>query len=59
MLDQRGLRTRSSDRVYDEGVAFVLWTSGTTGRPKPILHTHAGYLELLDRVLGPLRAKTA
>ncbi len=50
------LRTRSSERVYDEGVAFVLWTSGTTGRPKPILHTHAGYLELLDRVLEPLRA---
>ncbi len=56
VLDHGGLRTRSSDRVYDDGVAFVLWTSGTTGRPKPILHTHAGYLELLDRVLGPLRA---
>ena len=57
VLDHGVLRTRSSDRVYDDGVAFVLWTSGTTGRPKPILHTHAGYLELLDRVLGPLRAK--
>ena len=36
-------------------VAFVMWTSGTTGRPKPIRHTHDAYVELLDRVLGPLR----
>nr|WP_249420164.1 class I adenylate-forming enzyme family protein [Rhabdothermincola salaria] len=43
-------------RRFDPGVAFVVWTSGTTGRPKPILHTHEAYLELLDRVLGPLRA---
>ena len=41
---------------YADGVAFVMWTSGTTGRPKPIEHTHTAYLELLDRVLGPLRA---
>jgi acyl-coenzyme A synthetase/AMP-(fatty) acid ligase len=38
-----------------EGLAFILWTSGTTGPPKAIHHTHAGYLELLDRVLEPLR----
>lgn len=43
-------------RTYPDDVAFVVWTSGTTGRPKPILHTHAAYLELLDRVLAPLRA---
>jgi long-chain acyl-CoA synthetase len=43
-------------RVYPDDVAFIVWTSGTTGRPKPILHTHTAYLELLDRVLGPLRA---
>ncbi|MCU1352273.1 MAG: fadD 1 [Acidimicrobiales bacterium] len=40
---------------YDRDVAFVMWTSGTTGRPKPVLHTHDAYIELLDRVLGPLR----
>ncbi len=37
--------------------AFVLWTSGTTGRPKPVVHTHRGYIEIIDRVLEPLRAK--
>ena len=43
-------------RRYDDGTAFITWTSGTTGPPKAIVHTHGGYLELLDRVLGPLRA---
>ena len=32
-----------------------MWTSGTTGAPKAVHHTHTAYLELLDRVLGPLR----
>ena len=40
---------------YPPDVAFVMWTSGTTGAPKAIHHTHTAYLELLDRVLGPLR----
>ncbi len=49
-------RRRFDDPMtYADGVAFVMWTSGTTGRPKPIQHTHAAYVELLDRVLGPLR----
>jgi long-chain acyl-CoA synthetase len=42
-------------RIYGPDTAFVTWTSGTTGTPKPILHTHSSYLELIDRVLGPLR----
>ena len=44
-------------RSYGPEAAFVMWTSGTTGEPKPILHTHAAYFELVDRVLGPLRGK--
>ncbi|MDQ1467054.1 MAG: hypothetical protein QOH10_1469 [Actinomycetota bacterium] len=44
-------------RVYPPGTAFVTWTSGTTGAPKPILHTHSSYFELLDRVVGPLRGE--
>ncbi len=44
---------------YEPDTAFVTWTSGTTGQPKPILQTHSGYLELLDRVLGPLRGRPA
>ena len=48
-------RARATRRPTTPDVAFVTWTSGTTGVPKPVLHTHANYLELLDRVLGPLR----
>jgi long-chain acyl-CoA synthetase len=56
--DDAPSRTKSSGpepTVYAPGTAFVTWTSGTTGAPKPILHTHASYFELLDRVLAPLR----
>jgi acyl-coenzyme A synthetase/AMP-(fatty) acid ligase len=42
-------------RTYEPDTAFVMWTSGTTGEPKPILHQHSAYFELIDRVLGPLR----
>jgi acyl-CoA synthetase (AMP-forming)/AMP-acid ligase II len=56
ILDDEGAVRRDDARVYDDGVAFAMWTSGTTGTPKPILHTHTAYLELLDRVLGSLRA---
>ena len=45
--------------AFAADVAFVTWTSGTTGVPKPVLHTHANYLELLDRVLAPLRGGSA
>jgi len=47
---------RTAGRTYDPDAAFITWTSGTTGHPKPIVQTHSGYTELLDRILGPLRA---
>ncbi len=55
LLDGSGLTSRRGGRTYEPGVGFVLWTSGTTGKPKAVLHTHHAYLELIDRVLGPLR----
>jgi long-chain acyl-CoA synthetase len=55
LVTEAGVQALDGARSYDDDVAFVMWTSGTTGRPKPILHTHTAYLELLDRVLGPLR----
>lgn len=59
VVDAAGIRahpTAAGATPMPAGVAFVTWTSGTTGRPRPIRHGHAEYLELLDRVLAPLRA---
>jgi acyl-CoA synthetase (AMP-forming)/AMP-acid ligase II/alkylation response protein AidB-like acyl-CoA dehydrogenase len=49
-----GIRTLDGGGKCDPEAAFVQWTSGTTGDPRAILHTHTAYLELLDRVLGEL-----
>jgi acyl-CoA synthetase (AMP-forming)/AMP-acid ligase II len=56
IVTAEGIDVGGGGEVYRPDVAFVMWTSGTTGRPKPIHHTHTAYVELLDRVLGPLRA---
>ncbi len=57
MIDDGGERSLPDPARHDDAVAFVTWTSGTTGPPKAILQSHGGYLELLDRVLPPLRGK--
>jgi long-chain acyl-CoA synthetase len=55
LVSDAGTRRFDGAEPYDDDVAFVMWTSGTTGNPKAIRHTHTAYIELLDRVLGPLR----
>ena len=55
VVDEHGIAGLVDPMRHDPDVAFVTWTSGTTGAPKAILQSHSGYLELLDRVLTPLR----
>ncbi len=59
LVDASGVTPLPRPVRHGDDVAFVTWTSGTTGPPKAILQTHDGYLELLDRVLGPLRGGTS
>jgi len=44
-------------RRYEDGVALVSFTSGTTGPPKPIPLLHTRVMEGLDQVLATLRSK--
>ncbi|HEX7134984.1 MAG TPA: AMP-binding protein [Iamia sp.] len=47
----------AGNRRFDPDVALVQLTSGTTGRPKPVLLTHRGVLPLLENVVASLRSK--
>jgi len=57
LVTEHGIERLDGAEPYGDDIAFVMWTSGTTGRPKAIHHTHTAYVELLDRVLGPLRGE--
>lgn len=46
-------------RRQREGTALIQFTSGTTGRPKPVPLAHATVRDLLDKVLGTLRGGRA
>jgi acyl-CoA synthetase (AMP-forming)/AMP-acid ligase II len=53
--DLRFERTSVPPTEYDDDIALVQMTSGTTGTPKAVLLTHAGVLELMDGVLRKIR----
>jgi long-chain acyl-CoA synthetase len=59
VIDALGTRPLGAPSTFDSDVAFVTWTSGTTGPPKPILQTHSGYREILGRVLATIRTGPA
>jgi acyl-CoA synthetase (AMP-forming)/AMP-acid ligase II len=46
----------AGSRRFGGDTALVQFTSGTTGRPRPVLLDHAGVLTLLDNVVGSLRS---
>ncbi len=46
-------RPESPTEVMDaEDILFLLYTSGATGRPKGIVHTHGGYMVGVNRTLN-------
>jgi long-chain acyl-CoA synthetase len=50
---------RPGGRRLDGDVALVQFTSGTTGRPKPVLLRHSNVMTLLDGVIRKIRGGSA
>jgi acyl-CoA synthetase (AMP-forming)/AMP-acid ligase II len=54
-MDWRAPQARAADvPAHEADIALVQFTSGTTGRPKPVLLRHSGFLALLEPVLRKL-----
>ncbi|MEY2570605.1 MAG: long-chain acyl-CoA synthetase [Acidimicrobiaceae bacterium] len=48
----------SDAAVHEPGIALLQFTSGTTGRPKPVPLRHATVLDLIDRVVDTLTSSS-
>jgi len=59
VVSAEGIAARAEARTFEPDVSLVSFTSGTTGRPKPVLLTHPGVITLLDNVIGKLRGGTS
>jgi acyl-CoA synthetase (AMP-forming)/AMP-acid ligase II len=59
LVDGGGLRALPDPMDHDDRVALVQFTSGTTGRPKPVPLEHATVIDMLDRVVRSIRSKPA
>jgi acyl-CoA synthetase (AMP-forming)/AMP-acid ligase II len=55
IVSEAGVVARPAPAASGDGVAIVSFTSGTTGRPRPVPLTHDRILGLLDKVIGTLR----
>jgi long-chain acyl-CoA synthetase len=58
-LTEAGLATVDGAATQDPGVALVQFTSGTTGRPKPVPLRHDAVGDLLDRVVASIRGRSS
>ncbi len=58
-LTDDGLATMDGAATHDSGVALVQFTSGTTGRPKPVPLRHDAVGDLLDRVVASIRGRSS